>query len=207
MGNDWKSVREAAAVLGELGIATISERMIAEFERSWHSVPWETRDSLDVAIMLLAAVGVGRFNLETFEWTPTSDMVYSFDVEVFDIDRMYTLFLWGIQSISKGEFEITQIQEDAGEENNFSGQGMRTVRFLWDGRPCVYHARVNHDWFDMEIIDYINKVLEDTGNPQRLYFMRDGYQECIVFYCTEFWARRFEKKTGCRLYNDTKKHR
>ena len=65
--------------------------------------------------MLLAAVGVGHFDAETFEWTPTSDIVYSFDVEVFDIDRMYTLFLQGIQSISGDEFEITQIREEARE--------------------------------------------------------------------------------------------
>ncbi len=204
MGNGQKSVREAAAVLRELGIADISERMIIEFERSWNSVPWEIRDSLDVTTMLLAAVGVGRFNFDTFEWTPTSDMVYSFDVEVFDIDRMYTLFLWGIQSISKGEFEITQIQEDAGEAEDPSGGRTQTVRFLCDGKPCVYHARRNHDWFDMEILNYMNEVLADTGKPQRLYFMSDGYQECIIFYCTEFWAKRFEKKTGCRLHCDTK---
>lgn len=205
MENGWKSVREAAAVLGELGIADISERMIVEFERSWNSVPWETRASLDVTTMLLAAVGVGRFNFDTFEWTPTSDMVYSFDVEVFDISRMYTLFLWGIQSISQGEFEITQIREDTGEVDQLSGQGIQTVRFLWDGRECIYHAKADNDWFDMEILDYMNKVLAETGNPKRLYFMSDGYQECIIFYCTEFWAKRFEKKTGCRLYNDTKK--
>lgn len=205
MENGWKSIREAAAVLGELGVATISERMIAEFERSWNSVPWETRDSVDVTTMLLAAVGVGRFNFETFEWTPTSDMVYSFDVEVFDIDRMYTLFLWGIQSISQGEFEITQIQEDTGEVDRLLGRGTQTVRFMCNERPCIYRARVDHDWFDAEILDYMNGVFADMGNPKRLYFMSDGYQECIVFYCTEFWAKRFEKKTGCRLCCDTKK--
>ena len=56
MGNGIRSVREAAAILDELGIASISERMILEFERSWNSVPQEIRDSLDVVTMLLAAV-------------------------------------------------------------------------------------------------------------------------------------------------------
>ena len=89
MGNGIRSVREAAAILDELGIASISERMILEFERSWNSVPQEIRDSLDVVTMLLAAVGVGTYDTGTCEWTPTSDRVYSFDVEVSDIDRMY----------------------------------------------------------------------------------------------------------------------
>ena len=101
MGNGIRSVREAAAILDELGIASISERMILEFERSWNSVPQEIRDSLDVVTMLLAAVGVGTYDSGTCEWTPTSDRVYSFDVEVSDIDRMYTLFLQGIQSINE----------------------------------------------------------------------------------------------------------
>ena len=52
MGNGIRSVREAAAILDELGIASISERMILEFERSWNSVPQEIRDSLDVVTML-----------------------------------------------------------------------------------------------------------------------------------------------------------
>lgn len=205
MNNSLRSVREAVTILGELGIASISERMIVEFERSWNSVPKETRESLDVITMLLAAVGVGHFDAETFEWTPTSDIVYSFDVEVFDIDRMYTLFLQGIQSISGDEFEITQIREEAGGVEYPSGRETQRVQFLCDGKECTYLAQVNYDWFDVGILDYMNEVLADMGNPKRLYFMSDGYQECIIFYCTQFWARRFEKKTGCRLYSNTKK--
>ena len=205
MGNGIRSVREAAAILDELGIASISERMILEFERSWNSVPQEIRDSLDVVTMLLAAVGVGTYDTGTCEWTPTSDRVYSFDVEVSDIDRMYTLFLQGIQSINEDEFEITQIREEAGRLEYPSGRETRRVWFLCDGRECIYQAQMNYDWFDAGIFDYMNEVLAEAGNPKRLYFMSDGYQECIVFYCTEFWARRFERKTGCRLCCDTKK--
>lgn len=204
MVNSGRSVREAAAILDELEIASISGRMIVEFERSWNSVPKETRDSLDVITMLLAAVGVGHFDARTHEWTPTSDIVYSFDMEAFDIDRMYTLFLQGIQSISGEEFTIEQIREESGGAEYPTGRETKRVRFLFDGRECMYRAQVNHDWFDVGILDYMNEVLADTGNPKRLYFMSDGYQECIIFYCTEFWARRFEKKTGCRLYNDTR---
>lgn len=205
MENGRRSVKEAAAILDELGIAFISGRMIVEFERSWNSVPKEIRESLDVITMLLAAVGVGHFDAKTYEWTPTSDIVYSFDVEVSDVDRMYTLFLQGIQSISGDEFEITQIREESAGVEYPTGRETQTVRFLCDGRPCMYRAQVNHDWFDVGILDYMNEVLADTNNLKRLYFMSDGYQECIIFYCTEFWARRFEKKTGCRLYSDTKK--
>ena len=73
MGNGIRSVREAAAILDELGIASISERMILEFERSWNSVPQEIRDSLDVVTMLLSAVGVVTYDTGTCYWTPTSD--------------------------------------------------------------------------------------------------------------------------------------
>ena len=155
MGNGIRSVREAAAILDELGIASISERMILEFERSWNSVPQEIRDSLDVVTMLLAAVGVGTYDTGTCEWTPTSDRVYSFDVEVSDIDRMYTLFLQGIQSINEDEFEITQIREEAGRLEYPSGRETRRVRFLCDGRECIYQAQMNYDWFDAGIFDYI----------------------------------------------------
>lgn len=202
MENNWRNIRGAAAALEELGIP-VSRGIVAEFERSFKSMPPETLDALDVTAMLLSALGVGHYDYKNQEWTPTSDMVYSFDMEVYDIDRMYTLFLKGVQAISGDEFRIGEICEEAGGVEYPTGRGTRIVRFLLDGRPCLYRARENCDWFDLGMLDYMNEVLSQTHNPKRLFFMSDGYQECILFYCTQFWAKRFEKKTGCPLYDHT----
>lgn len=51
---------------------------------------------------LLAMVGWGEFDNETWEWSPTSDQVYALDTEAFNIDRMYLDFLQGLLSISSG---------------------------------------------------------------------------------------------------------
>lgn len=53
------------------------------------------------------------------------------------------------------------------------------------------------------MLDFMNKVLREEGNTKQLFFMSDGYQECIVFYCTQDWADMFTEKTGCKLYNKT----
>lgn len=47
----------------------------------------------------------------------------------------------------------------------------------------------------------MNQVFEKEKNLKQLFFMGDGYQECIIFYCTEDWVQLFTKKTGCTLYN------
>ena len=202
MDNNWRNIKGAAAALEEVGIP-VSKGIVAEFERSFKSMPHETLDSLNVTAMLLSALGVGHYDYRSHEWTPTSDVVYSFDTEVSDIDRMYTLFLKGVQAISGEEFEITQVSEEAGGVEYPTGRETRIVRFLLDGRACLYTARENYDWFDMGMLDYLNEALVLTGNPKRLFFMSDGYQECIIFCCTKFWAKRFEKKTGCPLYDHT----
>ena len=61
MENNWRNIRGAAAALEELGIP-VSRGIVAEFERSFKSMPPETLDALDVTAMLLSALGVGHYD-------------------------------------------------------------------------------------------------------------------------------------------------
>lgn len=201
---DNTNVRKQAEKLMELGITPISDELIIQIEKSFCNRPDEVKDSLNVTAMLLSCIGGGRYDMEEKAWIPTSDMVYSFDVETFDVDRMYTHFLQGIIAINNNEFEITQIKEDTNGVDFHSGSGVQTIEFCYNGTPYTYKARAMHDWFDERMLEFMNQVLGKEKNPKRLYFMSDGYQECIVFYCTQFWAKRFEKATGCRLQDNIK---
>lgn len=51
----------------------------------------------------------------------------------------------------------------------------------------------------MKIIEQINKILEKQQNKKQFYFLSDGYQECIMFYCEKAWANKFKDKTGIVL--------
>lgn len=196
------TVREHARLLEEAGITELTEEKIAQVEAMIENMPEEIVEALDPAqipAFLLTAVGAGEYDFDSLTWTPDSRQVYSFDLEVFNAGQMYTQFLEGIMAINEGEFELTQIKEEVKGEERPEGPESHKIQFCYNGTEYMYEAEVYYDWFDTGMIAYMNHVLEKEGNPKRLYSMGDGYQECIVLYCTEEWADEFNRKTGCGI--------
>lgn len=89
MNTNELSFRELADVLAELGIAEVSQERIEELENVWEKCPEEVLDSLNKMAMLLTEVGHGNYDYTTWTWTPSSNKVYSFDMEAFDVSSMY----------------------------------------------------------------------------------------------------------------------
>lgn len=200
----WKNltVREYADLLREAGITELTEGDIVQVEGWLEEMPGDVREALDaeqVPAFLLLTIGKGEFDVDTLEWMPSSRQIYCFDTEAFNIEQMYTYFLEGVLAINEGEFEITQIEEKLSKEQTDKGPKSHKIRFSCNGTKCEYDAEVLYDWFDTGILNYVNHVLEKEGISKRLYFMGDGYQECIVLYCTQEWAENFNRLTGCRL--------
>lgn len=190
--------QEVANTLKELGIHGITDEAIKHLEDTWNIMPSEVLDSMNKTAMLLTILGRGSYDYNTGIWIPKSSQVYSFDVEGHD---MYTIFLQGILSINNNEFEITQIVEDTSQVDFNQGTGMQTISFYYNSNPYMCEVEVNYDWFNEKMLYFMNEVFEKEKNIKQLFFMGDGYQECIVFYCTEEWAKIFTEKTGCTLYN------
>ncbi len=194
-----QSVEETAKLLRKLGIGDITDEIVRQVEGGLSNMPKEVRASMNAAAMLLSAAGGGKFDFDEGSWEPSASTVYSFDMEVFDVENMYTNFLRGIQAISGGEFEITDIQEDNGRVNWNLGAGQKQVSFRYNGNSCCFKPKVHNDWFDMRMLDYMNDVLTREQNPKRFFFMSDGYQGIIIFYGTSDWAEQFSKASGIRL--------
>jgi len=194
------NIREQVELLESLGISGMNESEIMELENSWDSMPEEVRDSLNMTAMALSTMGRGSYDYQTGIWTPTSNVVYSFDMEIFDISKMFTTFLQGIASINNNDFEITQVTENSNQVNEEQGTGKQTVSFCYNGHQYTFEGNLNNDWFDTNFFTFINQVLSTEKNSKKLFFLSDGYQDCIVFYNTEEWARQFTEKTGCSLY-------
>lgn len=202
MSYNQMTFRELADILEELGISHISDEVVNEVEGQWNGIPPEVLESMNKMEMLLTNIGRGSCE-STNELKSSFHKIYSFDLEVFDFEQMYTLFLQGISSISNNEFEITQINEDTSKVDFEQGTGIQKINFSYNGNPYTFEATVNDDWFDIKMLDFMNQVFREEGNPKQLFFMSDGYQECIIFYCTQDWADMFTEKTGCKLYNKT----
>lgn len=194
------SYAEIAETLKELGIEGITDEMVAELEANSAQMPPEIL--FNKTATLLSSAGIGNFDYETWDWTPSSNSVYCFDVEIFNLEKMYTFFLQGVAAIGKGELDFTNIKEDLSEVDWEAGTGKRSVTFDWNEKTYTIEAEDMGDWFDMKVADELSKIIEAQGGSKKLYFTTDGYQACIIFYCDEAWAETFREKTGLPLEAD-----
>lgn len=149
---------------------------------------------------LLALVGWGNFDTETWEWSPTSSQVYALDTEVFNIDRMYMDFFQGLLSISGGELPITDVVQDDSRVDWDKGTGTFQISLNYNGKPYAFTAEAQGDWLDVGILEKVNGMLKKEGVTKRFYATWNSLQGITVFYRDKAWARQFEASTGCKLY-------
>ena len=195
------SLSEIAVVLRELGIE-VQDDMVASMEEEWKDYPEEVAECLDEGAMLLSALGMGNYNYTTWEWTPVSKQVFCFDMEAFDIGNMYKNLFRGVEAISDGELSFADVDEACDFEQL---SGTRDVKFILNGEMYQYKAKLESDWYDIYILDYLNDIVKEKGLKKQLYFMPDCGQGCIVFYADEAWAAEFTSKTGYSLYQRARK--
>ena len=210
---------EVVNALRELGIE-ITDQFLADTEKAWAewNQEWEQGGlprfdyyGEDYPVNLLAYLGMGDYDPNTWEWKPSSSDVYSFDAEVADIEHMYSQFFQGISAIIPG-FEVTDVRETIEEfEQVFSleekiaqGQetgilpadGTTTVTFTLNGHPYEKVLGFYGDWFDGNAIDWINEVLAQEGFPGRIRYFSDGGQGYILLYGDDAFARSLEAILG-----------
>ncbi len=140
----------------------------------------------DSSIMFdtLMVKGWGVFDYETDAWTPTSDQVYAFDAEVYDIENMYTLFLQGVQAIVP-EVSITDVKEDLSKMTD-ELEGKRGVSFLCNGRPYSVELESMGDWIDLyTMLDFVNGVLKAEGCKEQLHNISNEYFQIIILVCSD----------------------
>ncbi|MBR4359766.1 MAG: hypothetical protein IKP32_04035 [Clostridia bacterium] len=144
---------------------------------------------------ILLNLGMGDYDYDTGEWTPKSSQVYAFDAEVFDIARMYTLFLQGVQSIVP-DVVISDIQEDLSQLTDemipsetwewMQTDGKRSVSFVCNNHPYSIELESWGDWINMNILDFMNEVLEKEGCPNRLYVISHELDQIVMMiYSTQ----------------------
>lgn len=194
---EQKKYTEIAENIKKFEIGGITDELIQELETQYSELPPEIE--FNKTANLLVALGNGTFNYSEGTWTPYTNGVYSFDVEVFNLDTMYTNFLRGVSALDKKELDFQNIQEDTSEVNWEEGTGKRTVSFEWNGKNYTLEAKVEDDWFDLNVANELNKIIIENCKDKQLFFTNDGYQECIIFYRNKEWANSFQKETGLTL--------
>lgn len=192
-----KTYAELAEIFDRYGIQGISPALTEKMEQDYKNLPPEIE--LNKAAMLLTALGRGEYDYENVAWTPYENGVYAFDMEVFNVEKMYTDFLTGVSLLNKEELDFKNIREDTSQVDWEEGTGKRTVTFEWENESFTLEAEMNSDWFDLDVAYELNGIIGERGKEKQLFFTGDGYQECIIFYRDQDWAKEFQKETGLEL--------
>ena len=194
---------ELAARFERLGIEGFDEELVAEMDAYWSEFTEEDLYYMDKVADVLWEIGMGEFDEETGDFSPSSHDVYAADVEYFYTDYMYTEFLMGVAALGEGELDFTDITENLDDVDWDAGRGTRTVSFTWNDETYTLEADVWDDWFDISVANELNKIItKNNDSNKQLYFGYDGYQWLFVFYCDEAWAEDFQKTTGMWLMDE-----
>ena len=170
------------------GMAGIPDGIKQMFQRKYES---DNQTMFEILLNL----GMGDYHYDTGEWTPRSSQVYAFDAEVFDIGHMYTLFLQGVQSIVP-DVVISDIREDLSQmtlemtpsetEEGILTDGKRSVSFLCNNHPYSIELESWGDWLNMNMLDFMNEVLEKEGCPNRLHVISHELDQLVIMiYSTQ----------------------
>ena len=160
------------------------------------------------AYLLLMNEGMGTYDEETWEWSPSSETIYVFDAEFMNVYSMYTEFLLGVDAIVP-DAVFTDIAEDLSgmtvEWNMETGtDGMRSVSFTCNGHPYTIALTSYGDWLNDEIISFVNEALEAEGCSGQLHIVSYPYDQCIfMIYGSETEAVTLQLELGIEPVSET----
>lgn len=191
-----KYIHQTLQSLEDLGIHVLEkEKEVTDSILGMPKNMLEDMDKGNIVGLIFDYLGVGDYDFERNSWNPSSEDVYSFDMEFFDISTMYTHFLRGVMQIAKGDIDITDIKEDLSQIDFEKGSGFHIVYFKCNSIPYEYQAKTDHDWFDCHMVSFMNQILREQNIEKSLFMASDGWQNCILFYNTEQWAKRLKETT------------
>ena len=204
---DAAAMQRAREALEKLGypVSDRSYAMVLEQHRrtqEWYAqadvLPLDTFASQSNWVyQLLLWEGLGEYDYDALTWMPTSDKIYVFDVEFFNIEGMYTEFLQGVQAIMP-ETKITGVREDlSGMHEDLEGE--RKVFFECNDHSYVVTLKSQGDWLDTGIIDFLNQVLKVEGFEKQLHIVSDAWDQIVfLIYGTEEDAAALRRLMGVK---------
>ncbi len=148
---------------------------------------------------LLCVEGMGQYDYETMEWTPSESGLYWFDLEVMNVDTMYSDFLRGLDYMDKAQ-TFANVSYDYSHVNIESGQGKITVSFDYWLQHYELEADYNYDWFDTDMLYHLGRILAADEDPKDLWMYTDG-QGVLLYYGTQAQRDLLAKKTGIEFFD------
>lgn len=183
---------EAAEQMEAYAAAYREDGLLASF---FDSLLAQQDDPMVTAGEMFVFAAHGSYDYDTDTWTPWLHHAYAFDAEIFNISQMYTLFLQGVGTIAP-DASFTDITEDLSGmtiDMDFTKaiptDGTRSVSFLCNGQPYQFTLESRGDWFNENMIVFVNQVLAQEGCSGQLYPMAVDGQSILLVYGSEAQAR------------------
>lgn len=194
---------EIAEKLKPLGITGATPEMQEELDEFYSEYyTGINADYYNKATDLLAWVGMGTYDDNTWEWTPASNGVYWLDMEVWDIGCMYTDFLRGISALNPDELSFSEITEDHSGVDYENWTGTVHLSFRLNDQAHEMNIAFDGDWISLDALSEIAEIVQAESSESKLYFASDEGQGILVFYRTPDWAEEFAEITRIPLYEN-----
>lgn len=80
-----------------------------------------------------------------------------------------------LMALGEGTFDFSEgtWTPCTSEVNWEDGTGKRTVSFEWNGKSYALEAKVQDDWFDLNIASELNKIIIENGKDKQLCLFYD----------------------------------
>ena len=109
------------------------------------------------------------------------DVVYWFDTELENLNDPYAEFIRKLSEISHGVFHPTNISD------NFSAalKSGVTVRFSLNNKDYSKTFRIQDDWINPEIFDFVKKAVVENDLDGQFYQLQESGQGGIIIFLTQ----------------------
>jgi len=196
------SYQEMAAELVEAGIVIDSATLaqLEEYEDTYTDPTAFLYGKHPKVMDLLILEGMGRYDWDTWEWTPSESGVYWFDLEVMNLESIYSDFLRGVAAMDEN-LTFSGITEDYSGADAEAGTGKIVLSFGYLGQQHTLEAQYNYDWFDTDMLYALGRILAADDVPEDLWMAPDGGQGLLLYYGTQAEVRALSTKTGLTFFD------
>ncbi len=140
---------------------------------------------------LVIAMG-GESNREPHE--PLSDNVWHLDTECIEGHGDYRRIAERMRDLAQGELPIENIRDHVDATN-----GDAWVAFELNGETIEWHARVQDDWIDPNMLSNFCALLASQNKTRRFTYFDLKGQDCLIGCASEEELVRLRKETGLKF--------
>lgn len=143
-------------------------------------------------IFLLIALG-GEIETSDGEWISISDDIWYFDTECIEDNGIYVEIIERLIKMSRGYLSLNNIEDCVDIDSNIAW-----ISFNFNEKFYRWDLEVEDDWFDMALIQKLNKILSDYEYDKK-FAVSVVDQTCLIGFFNEEQLNKINILTGLKF--------